>query len=138
MEFDTLKIRLDTSQYRKPTQEDVAAAKKYILRRNDYARLLESKIDDLLEEAAQKIVAICYRYNIDPKKFSITSDYNEEMMEEIAAVMDELEEEILSLIYDYSRRKTVQDPTDACTVRFPKRGQHQYASETVTGHNYLF
>lgn len=103
---ESIKIKLDGSQYRLPTQEDITSAKQFILRRNDYARLLESKVDDCLEDAAQEIVRICYKYNVDPKEFSINSKYNEKMMEEISEVMDELEADIMSLIYDYSLRVT--------------------------------
>lgn len=103
---DSIKIKLDGSQYRLPTQEDITSAKQFILRRNDYARLLESKVDDCLEDAAQEIVSICYKYDVDPKEFAINSKYNEKMMDEIAEVMDELEADIMSLIYDYSLRVT--------------------------------
>ena len=103
---ESIKIKLDGSQYRLPTQEDITSAKQFILRRNDYARLLESKVDDCLEDAAQEIVRICYKYNVDPKEFAINSKYNEKMMDEIADVMDELEADIMSLIYDYSLRVT--------------------------------
>ena len=103
---ENIKIKLDGSQYRLPTQEDITSAKQFILRRNDYARLLESKVDDCLEDAAQDIVSICYKYDVDPKEFAINSKYNEKMMDEIADVMDELEADIMSLIYDYSLRVT--------------------------------
>lgn len=63
-------------------------------------------MDDCLEDAAQEIVSICYKYNVDPKEFAINSKYNEKMMDEIAEVMDELEADIMSLIYDYSLRVT--------------------------------
>lgn len=99
---NTIKISLDTSQYRLPTQEDITSAKQFILRREDYARVLEAKVDECLANAAQEIVTICYKYNVDPQKFSISSQYNEKMMAEIAEVMDNAEEEILDLIYDYS------------------------------------
>ena len=99
---NTIKISLDTSQYRLPTSEDITSAKQFILRREDYARVLEAKVDECLANAAQEIVTICYKYNVDPQKFSISSQYNEKMMAEIAEVMDNAEEEILDLIYDYS------------------------------------
>ena len=116
MERSTLTIKLDTSQYVPPTQDDINSAKRYILRRNEYARLLESKIDDLLEDAATKIVTICYRYNIEPEKFFIGSEYNEKMMEEIASVMDQLEEEILDLIDEYSTAMLDDDKKDRKTA----------------------
>lgn len=103
---DNIKIKLNTSQYKSPTQADINAAKQFILRRNDYARILEGKIDDLLEIAAQEIVTICYKYNVSPKDFVISSQYNEQMMNEIVKVMDDLETEILSLINEYSTKAT--------------------------------
>ena len=99
---DSIKIQLDGSQYRLPTQEEIRTAKQFILRREEYARGLVAKIDDSLAKAAQEIVTICYKYNVDPKKFAINSQYNEQMMAEIAEVMDNLEEEILDYIYEYS------------------------------------
>lgn len=99
---NTIKISLDTSQYRLPTQEDITSGKQFILRREEYARVLEAKVDDCLANAAQEIVTICYKYNVDPKEFSISSKYNEQMIAEIAEVMDNAEEEILNLIYEYS------------------------------------
>ena len=116
MERNTLTIKLDTSQYMPPTQDDINSAKRYILRRNEYALLLESKIDELLEEAATKIITICYRYNVDPQKFFIGSEYNEEMMKEISDVMDQLEEEILDLIYEYSTIMLDDDKKDRKTA----------------------
>ena len=103
---DKIKIQIDKSQYRLPTQEDIRNAKQFILRRNNYARLLEKKIDDSLANAAEEIVSICYKYNVDPKEFEISSQYNEQMMEEISAVMDNLEREILDYITDYSVKAT--------------------------------
>lgn len=99
---DTIKISLDTSQYRLPTQEEITSGKQFVLRREEYARVLVAKIDDCLANAAQEIVTICYKYNVDPQKFAINSQYNEQMMDEIAEVMDNLEEEIMDYIYEYS------------------------------------
>lgn len=103
---NTINISLDTSQYRLPTQEDITSGKQFVLRREEYARLLESKVDDCLEDGAEETAKICYKYNVDPNEFAINSKYNEKMMEEIAEVMDEMEEDIMSLIYDYSTRVT--------------------------------
>jgi len=99
---NTIKISLDTSQYRLPTRQDITSAKQFILRREEYARILQAKADEALANAAQEIITICYKYNVDPKKFSINSRYNKKMMDEIAEVMDKLEQEILDLIYNYS------------------------------------
>lgn len=103
---ESIKIRLDLSQYKLPTQEDISSAKQFILRRNEYARILEDKIDEILEDAAQEIVTICYKYNVEPKEFYISSQYNKQMMDEIAEVMDRIEAEIISLINEYATRCT--------------------------------
>lgn len=103
---NNIKISLDTLQYKLPTQEDIASAKQFILRREEYARTLEEKVDECLANAAQQIVTICYKYNVEPKKFSISSQYNEQMMAEIAEVMDNAEQEILNYIYEYSTSVT--------------------------------
>lgn len=103
---DSIVIRLDTSRYRPPTEQDIASAKEFILRRNESARLLESRIDSQLEEAAEQIVTICYKYNINPKEFEISSRYNENMMDEISDVMDSVEAEVLDLIYELSTAVT--------------------------------
>lgn len=103
---ENIKIKIDTSQYMLPSQEDINSGKQFVLRREENARFLEAKVDDCLANAAQEIVTICYKHNIDPKKFSISSQYNEQMMEEIAEVMDDVEQEILDYIYEYSTRVT--------------------------------
>jgi hypothetical protein len=103
---DNIKIKLDTSQYRLPTAEDITAAKQFVLRRNEYARLLEERIDEVLKEAEEHIITICYKYDVEPTEFEISSRYNEQMMNEISEAMDAAEEEILSLIEEYSTRVT--------------------------------
>lgn len=95
----TIKISLE-SRYRMPTQEDIRTAKEYILQRNETARVMAGRIDDILQDAAERIVRICYRYNVDPKEFTISGQYNEDMMKEIAAVMDEIEEAIYDLMLE--------------------------------------
>lgn len=99
-------IKLDTNKYQAPSQQDIDAAKQFILQREENARMLEDKIDELLADAAEKIVIICYRYDVDPQKLYIASGFNEQMMNEIAEVMDELEEEILALMQEYATRST--------------------------------
>lgn len=99
-------IKLDTKKYQAPSQQDIDAAKQFILQREENARMLEDKIDELLADAAEKIVIICYRYDVDPQKLYIASGFNEQMMNEIAEVMDELEEEILAMMQEYATRST--------------------------------
>ena len=103
---DSIRIKLDTSKYAVPTQDDILAAKRFVLRREEYARLLQSRIDEILSEAAEKVVKICYRYDIDPKNIYFSSAFNEKMMDEISDVMNEADDEIIDLIFEYSTRVT--------------------------------
>ena len=103
---DSIKIKFDTSQYRLPTTEDITAAKQFVLRRNEVARLLEERIDEVLKDAEERIMTICYKYDVEPTEFEISSRYNEQMMNEISEVMDETEEEIFRLVQEYSTRVT--------------------------------
>ena len=102
-------IRLDTEKYMPPTQDDIKAAKQYVLDREENAVLLSQKIDAILEDASERIVTICYKYGIDPKRLHFSARYNMEMMAEISDVMDEAAEEILDLIYEYSAKATNDD-----------------------------
>ena len=95
-------IKLDTSKYQSPTQDDIDKAKQFILQRQEYARLLQKRIDEILAEAAEIILTITYRYGVDPEKVYFSSAFNQQMMDEISEVMDEIEQEILDLIYEYS------------------------------------
>ena len=99
-------IKLDTSQYIAPSQEKVNAAKAFVERRDQFAVLLQERIDEILAETAQRIVETCYSYGIEPKTFRISNDYNDDMMSEIADIMDETEQRIIDLIYEYSTRVT--------------------------------
>jgi hypothetical protein len=103
---ESIKISLDTSKYAIPTQEDINAAKRFVLMREEYAQLLQSRIDEVLADAMERIITICYRYDVDPKLLYLSNGFNEQMMNEISEAMDEAEEEILSLIEEYSTRVT--------------------------------
>ena len=103
---DSIKISLDTSKYAIPTQEDIDAAKRFVLMREEYAQLLQSRIDEVLADAMERIITICYRYDVDPKLLYLSNGFNEQMMNEISEVMDETEEEIFRLVQEYSTRVT--------------------------------
>lgn len=95
-----MKIDIDTTKYQIPTQKEVDDAKKYILRRENYAQVLESRVDAILTDAAGRIAQICLKYNIPAKDFTMTS--NQKMFQEVSEVMDEVDEEIMALIQQFS------------------------------------
>lgn len=102
----TIRIKIDGTRYRLPKEDDIRSAKDFILRRNEMARALASRVDDILDDMAERIVTICYRYDVDPETFTISTRYNEDMMAEISEVMDDVEERILNLLNEYSTRVT--------------------------------
>lgn len=99
-----MNIKIDTSRYRKPTEDEIEQARQFILKREDVAATLDNSVDTLLTDAAEKIAQICLKYNIPAVDFTLS--YNSSMYREIEAVMDDLEDEIYSLIEDYSGRVT--------------------------------
>lgn len=88
------------------TDSDINGAKNYVLRRDSAARGLAHLIDALLADAAEEIARIAYRYGIDTERFEISSSYNDKMMEEMAKVFDDLEEDILDLTCAYATKCT--------------------------------
>lgn len=90
--------------YEPPTENEIKAGKNYVLRRESAARGLSALIDALMQDAAEQITKLCYKYNVDPRTFSITS--NDKLYEQISAILDELEEQILDLVTDYAMRCT--------------------------------
>ena len=99
-------ITLDPSRYDMPTDEQLKAAKKYIIDREGSARALEAEIDDLLRELAEQIVALCYQYDVDPKTFTFSKSYNQELLMEVEELINIYEEVIMELIKDYATRCT--------------------------------
>lgn len=133
-------IKLDTKKYQAPSQQDIDAAKQFILQREENARMLEDKIDELLADAVEKIVIICYRYDVDPQKLYIASGFNEQMMNEIAEVMDELEEEILAMMQEYATRSTKdRDRINALLLWMASLGRgNRNLRNTLEGYLYKF
>lgn len=94
----TVRIRLDTDRYREPTTEDLEKAKKYVLRRDAVANAAWELASDYIMEYIERIVRVAYKYNIPPEKFSFDSSVNQKMMQEIADIMDEMDEALMELL----------------------------------------
>lgn len=97
-----LTIKLDVSRYRKPTQKELDAAKRYVVRRSEAANELRDIAEDEILDAAADIARIAMRYDIDPRRFAFDSSVDEGMMREVAAVMDSLEESLMDHLEDYA------------------------------------
>lgn len=92
--------------YEPITQADIRREKNYVLQRERVAAGVSALVDTLMQDAAQRITEIAYRYGVDPKTFTISQRYNEKMFEEIAEALNQLEEDILELVESYALRCT--------------------------------
>lgn len=90
--------------YVAPTESDIKKAKQWTLLRNENASRLSAFIEELLQDAVKKLTQIGYKYNCKPEDFQFSQD--EKLREEVASVMNELEDEIFSLIEEYSINET--------------------------------
>lgn len=93
-------IRLDTSQYRIPTQTELDNGKAYVKRRNDTALALTTIISGILEGVLEDIFDLCYNDNTEGVDFKITDD--ESRFEIISEMMDDAMAEIFDYIQEYS------------------------------------
>ena len=96
---DTIRLSLP-SGYEAPTDEDIAKAKKWTLLRNENAARLSSLIESLLQDALRELTEIAYRYNCKPEDFQFSQD--KDLREEVAKVLNGLEDDIMSLVEEYS------------------------------------
>lgn len=96
---DSIKITLPQG-YEPPTEEDIKKAKKWTLLRNENAARLSSLIETRLQDAIRELTQIGYKYNTKPEDFQFSQDKN--LREDVAAVMNDLEDDIMSLVEDYS------------------------------------
>ena len=133
-------VVIDTGKYKSPTQDDIRSAKNFVLQREEYARLLQSRIDEILSDAAESIVTICYRYDFDPKHLYFGNGFSEQMMNDISEVMDDAELEILDLIYKYSTRVTNdRDRINALLLWMATLGRgNKNLKDTLDGYLYKF
>lgn len=88
------------SDVRKPTEEDIREAKRYVLMRSEIAMSAQDAAGELIEQAAEALVEIGYRYDIPASDFQFDASVSPEMMEEVDAVMSELDETLYSLLED--------------------------------------
>lgn len=92
---DNIKINLPDG-IEPPSSQGVSEAKNYILRRSAAEVAIADAVDAVLEVYVDRITRVCYKYNISPADFNFAA--NEQMRQEVYRLLDELEEELYSLI----------------------------------------
>lgn len=133
-----LTIRLDTSRYRRPTQQELDSAKRYILHMNDAANAMRDIATDEIEDAAVELAQIAMRYDIDPKVFSFDSSVDGDMMTEVAAVMDNLEDSLMEHLEDYATACTDSEGNKTLLLAFLLTLGHRNLGIRDTIHEYLW
>ena len=86
------------------TDEMISDSKQWTVTRNENASYLSGLVTVLLQEAIRKLTEIAYKYNCNPEQFCFQQ--NTVLREEVASVMEELEENIMELVEQYSLNET--------------------------------
>ena len=133
-----LTIKLDTSKYKTPSQEELDAAKQYVVRTNNAANAMREIAEDEITDTAAELVKIADKYNIDPQRFAFDSDVSEPMMDEVAAVMDNLEDSLMRHLEDYTTKPTTNDGSHALIWAFVLALGHRNMGMRQTLHQYLW
>lgn len=100
---DALKIQIPDG-IAAPTESDIKKAKRWTSLRNRNAANLSSRIESELKDAVRKLTEIGYKYNVRAEDFAFSAD--ESLREDVAEVMDLLEDEIMELVEQYSLNAT--------------------------------
>lgn len=100
---DSIKISLPDI-YEAITEDDIRKAKQWTLLRNRNASLLSGLIEDILEDTARELTKIAYKYNCRPEDWQFSE--NEDLREDVAILMNDVEDRIFELVEDYSLNET--------------------------------
>lgn len=113
-----------------PTNADVREAKQWTLRRNDNAAQLSALIQAMIEDAAEKLTAVAYRYNISLERFQFSADKG--LYKEASAIIDNLEDSIMNLIVEYALREAENEEQRHSVLPW-MLALHSKGAETLRG-----
>ena len=82
---------------RKPTDKDIEKAESYLRKRLEAEISMRTNLERVMKEAAEKVVAISYRYNIVPSQFRFSA--NKDLQHEVDEVITWLREQIEDYTY---------------------------------------
>lgn len=133
-----LTIRIDTSRYRKPTQQELEAAKRHILRRSEAASALQDVAEEEILDAAAELARIAMRYSIPAERFAFDSSVSEPMTREAAAVMDALEESLMAHLETFTTAPAPDEGTRHLLWGLVLALGHRNLGMRATLHEYLW
>lgn len=124
---------------RQPTQSEIKKAKEYLVRRLDAQNILEGKIDDLFDEASERISLIVQKYKNRGMKLRFTGtsamareideviswlrsqiDYNVDLYSTPSETSDELSRQIMDVVYGEDHGSTYEDRRELYLSRYRK------------------
>ena len=135
------KKKIDTSRFRTPTQEELDRAKEFVLRRSEMATEMRQVATEEIAQAAEEIAQIAMRYDIPATQFAIDSSVNEEMMDEVTAVMEALEDSLAEEVLSYAIPPIEGDENEgirALLIAFLMSIGHRNLGLRETLHQYLW
>lgn len=108
---------------KQPTEADIEAAKEYLRERLECERAMSSMLEQAMQEAAEKIVEICYSAGVNPQSFRY-SDLPVRVQFDIDAVIEWLKE----AIDDYFQTFAIADHEENRDVILPLILEEQHGS----------
>lgn len=133
-----LTIKLDTSHFREPTQRELDDAKKFVLMRSQAASAMREWAEEQITEAAVEITQIAMRYNIDPREFAFDSSVSEPMMRDVAAVLDNLEDDLMEELKERATQYASDNGTKTLLLGFLLALGHRNLGLRNTLHEYMW
>ena len=131
-------IRIDTSRYRTPTQEDLDEARDHVARRGSTLDSLRRAAAERITDTAGRIAEIAVQYGIAPEEFAFDSSVSEEMMTRVAAEMEDLEEQLMAMAREYATRDAHSDGMRALLLGMLLSLGHRNLGLKGTIHEYLW
>lgn len=131
-------IRLDTSQYRQPTQEDLDEAKNFVIRRGKTLDDIRIGASEAIRDTVARITEIATEYDINPEDFAFDSSVNEDMMARVAEEMDELEDMLVEMAQRYATESAKGDGMKALLIGLLLSLGHRNMGLQSTLHEYLW
>lgn len=131
-------IKIDTSIYRKPTQEELNAARDFVVERTKVVDELRRAAAEAITDKIGAVAEIAVQYEIVPEEFVFDSSVNEQMMTRVAEEMEDLEEQLMELAQGYALRDASSEGMSMLLLGLLLTLGHRNMGLRDTVHEYLW